>query len=138
MYSLTDRINKMPLVLAFLGTYFLLFTATAFVSDPHRVAEIFRSPDVEAVLFFAFIILTDPPTSPAKYPDQIVCGVIVAVVSYVLFEWAGVVYYLLAGVLAGNVWEAWRRVNRRTEYSFAGAMKNFLQEVLPLGQRAQV
>ncbi len=110
---ITDRINKMPLVLAFLGTYFLLFTLTAFVSEPRRVAEVFRPPDVEAVIFFAFIILTDPPTSPAKYPDQLVCGVMVAVVSYAFFEWAGVVYYLLAGVLAGNIWEAWRRVNRR-------------------------
>jgi len=134
---ITDRINKMPLVLAFLGAYFLLFTATAFVTDPRRVAEIYRSPDIEAVLFFAFIILTDPPTSPAKYPDQIVCGVIVAVVSYVLFEWAGVVYYLLAGVLAGNVWEAWRRVNRRSDFTFTNGMKNFLREILMPGwQRA--
>ena len=134
---ITDRINKMPLVLAFLGAYFLLFTATAFVTDPRRVAEIYRSPDIEAVLFFAFIILTDPPTSPAKYPDQIVCGVIVAVVSYVLFEWAGVVYYLLAGVLAGNVWEAWRRVNRRAGFTFVNGLKNFLREILMPGwQRA--
>ncbi len=68
---ITDRVNKMPLVLAFLGTYFLLFTVTAYASNPQWVSEIFRPPDIEAVLFFAFIILTDPPTSPAKYPDQI-------------------------------------------------------------------
>lgn len=109
---ITDRINKMPLVLVFLGTYFLLFTLTAFVSEPRRVAEVFRPPDIEAVLFFAFIILTDPPTSPAKYPDQLICGALVALVSYAFFEWAGVVYYLLAGVLAGNLWEAWRRTTR--------------------------
>jgi Na+-translocating ferredoxin:NAD+ oxidoreductase RnfD subunit len=110
---IAGRVNKMPLVLVFLGTYFLLFTATAFVSDPRWVAEIFRPPDLEAALFFSFIILTDPPTSPAKYPDQMVCGAIVAVVSYGFFEWLGVVYYLLAGVLAGNAWEAWRRARRR-------------------------
>ena len=110
---IADRVNKMPLVLAFLGTYFLLFTVTAFVGDPTRVAEIFRAPDLQAVLFFAFFILTDPPTSPVKYPDQIVCGVIVAVVSYAVFEWLGAAYYLLAGVLVGNVWEAWRRSNRQ-------------------------
>ena len=99
---ITDRVNKMPLVLAFLGTYFLLFTVTAFVRDPQAVSEIFRTPDLQAALYFAFIILTDPPTSPAKYPDQIVCGVIVAVVSYAVFEWVGAVYYLLAGVLVGQ------------------------------------
>ncbi len=86
---ITDRVNKMPLVLAFLGTYFLLFTVTAFVSDPQWVAEIFRPPDLEAALFFAFIILTDPPTSPTKYPDQIVCGVIVAAVGYAVFRMVG-------------------------------------------------
>jgi len=129
---ITDRVNKMPLVLAFLGAYFLLFTVTAFVGDPQRVAEIFRPPDIEAVLFFAFIILTDPPTSPAKYPDQIVCGIIVAVVSYAFFELAGVVYFLLAGVLAGNVWEAWRRVNRRTGYTFPRGLGAFLREIGPL------
>lgn len=110
---ITDRVNKMPLVLAFLGTYFLLFTATAFAAEPRWVAEIFRTPDIQAAHFFAFIILTDPPTSPAKYPDQIVCGILVAAVSYAFFEWAGVVYYLLAGVLAGNLWEAWRRSRRQ-------------------------
>jgi Na+-translocating ferredoxin:NAD+ oxidoreductase RnfD subunit len=106
---IADRVNKIPLVLVFLGSYFLLFTATAFFGDPRRVAEIFRTPDLQAVLFFAFFILTDPPTSPAKYPDQIGCGVIVAAAGYAVFEWVGAAYYLLAGVLVGNVWEAWRR-----------------------------
>jgi Na+-translocating ferredoxin:NAD+ oxidoreductase RnfD subunit len=107
---ITDRVNKMPLVLAFLGAYYLLFTATAFLGDPSRVAEVFRAPDLNAVLFFAFFILTDPPTSPVKYRDQLLCGVIVAAVSYAAYEWIGAAYYLLAGVLVGNVWEAWRRV----------------------------
>ena len=133
---ITDRVNKAPLVLTFLGTYFALFTVTAFVSNPLSVAEIFRTPDFEAVLFFAFIILTDPPTSPAKYPDQIVCGVIVAAVSYAFFQWAGVVYYLLAGVLAGNVWEAWRRTSRRSRYTFPKGLGAFLREISPWRERA--
>ena len=130
---ITDRVNKMPLILTFLGAYFLLFTVTSFFGDPRRVAEIYRSPDLEAVLFFAFIILSDPPTSPAKYPDQLVYGVIVAVVSFVLFERAGVVFYLLAGVLVGNVWEAWRRVNRRSHHTFPRGIGSFLRELAPPG-----
>lgn len=106
---IADRVNKMPLVLVFLGSYYLLFTVTAFLGDPRQVAEIFRAPDLHAVLFFAFFILTDPPTSPVKYPSQLVCGVIVATVSYAVFELVGAAYYLLAGVLVGNAWEAWRR-----------------------------
>ncbi len=129
---ITDRVNKMPLVLVFLGTYFLLFTLTAFVTDPGRVAEIFRAPDAHAVLFFAFIILTDPPTSPAKYPDQIRYALIVAVVSFAFFEWVGSVYYLLAGLLTANVWEAWRRVNRRATGSLPRQAANFVREITGL------
>jgi hypothetical protein len=33
----------------------------------------------------------------------------VAVVSFFMFERLGVVYYLLGGVLVGNLWEAWHR-----------------------------
>ena len=106
---IADRVNKIPLVLVFLGTYFALFTLTAFLGDPRKVAEMFRAPDLHAVLFFAFFILTDPPTSPVRYPDQIVCGVLVALGSYAIFEWVGAAYYLLAGVLVGNIWEAWHR-----------------------------
>jgi Na+-translocating ferredoxin:NAD+ oxidoreductase RnfD subunit len=107
---IADRVNKVPLVLVFLGVYYALFAATAFAGNTARVAEIFRPPDVQMALFFACFILTDPPTSPVKYRDQIVCAAIVAVVSYLLFQFVGAAYYLLGGVLAGNVWEARRRV----------------------------
>jgi Na+-translocating ferredoxin:NAD+ oxidoreductase RnfD subunit len=108
-----NRVNKMPLVLTFLTTYFALFTVTAFVGDPLKVAEIFRTPDIEAAMYFAFIILTDPPTSPVKYRDQVICGALVAAGSYSFFELTGVVYYLLAGVTMGNVWVAWHRFKAR-------------------------
>jgi len=109
---IANRVNRLPLVLVFLGSYFALFTITAFGRDALAVAEIFRTPDFEAVLYFALIILTDPPTSPANYRDQIVCGLIAAMVSYLCFSLAGVVYFLLAGALAGNLWQAWRRSRR--------------------------
>jgi Na+-translocating ferredoxin:NAD+ oxidoreductase RnfD subunit len=124
---IANRVNKLPMVLAFLAGYFLLFTATAFVSPPGGVAEIFRTPDVEAALFFAFFILTDPPTSPVKYADQVVCGAIVAAVGFAVFEWVGAAYYLLAGVLAGNVWEAWSRTRlsrRRHRAAAAPAVRS--------------
>jgi enediyne biosynthesis protein E5 len=107
---ITNRVNKVPLVLVFLGVYFLLFSITSFLGDPAKLAEIFRAPDLNAALFFAFFILTDPPTSPVKYNDQIICGALVAVASYLFFQVVGSAYYLLAGVLLGNIWEAWRRV----------------------------
>jgi Na+-translocating ferredoxin:NAD+ oxidoreductase RnfD subunit len=128
---ITNRVNKMPLALTFLGAYFALFTVTAFFGDPLAAAEIFRTPDAEAALYFAFFILTDPPTSPAKYRGQIICGLMAAVTSYAVFELAGVVYYLLAGAIVGNVWEAWRRVKRRNGYMFPKDVGAFLLEIGP-------
>jgi Na+-translocating ferredoxin:NAD+ oxidoreductase RnfD subunit len=129
---IADRVNKMPLVLVFLGVYFLLFTFTSFAGDPQGLAEIYRAPDLHAVLFFAFFILTDPPTSPVKYPDQIICGVIVAVASYAFFEVVGAAYYLLAGVLVGNVWEAWRRwssTRRKVSNRGSSAAEQFVRRL---------
>jgi Na+-translocating ferredoxin:NAD+ oxidoreductase RnfD subunit len=106
---ITDRVNKVPLVLSFLGTYFLLFTLTAFIGNPAKVVDMYRAPDLHAALFFAFFMLTDPPTSPPKERDQLVYGVITAVVSYAVFELIGAAYFLLAGLLVANGWEAYRR-----------------------------
>lgn len=106
---MTNRVNKMPAVLSFLGVYYLLVTITAFASDPARVAELYREPDVHAALFFAFFMVTDPPTSPPKAREQLIFGVITAVVSYAVFELIGAAYFLLAGLLVANAWEAWRR-----------------------------
>jgi Na+-translocating ferredoxin:NAD+ oxidoreductase RnfD subunit len=109
---ITRRVNKTAGVLAFLGCYYALFTATAFVGDPGRVAELYRAPDLHSALFFAFFMVTDPPTSPPKQRDQVTFGAIVAVASYVTFELLGAAYFLLAGLLVANVWEAWRKVRR--------------------------
>lgn len=106
---IANRVNKIPMVLVFLGLYYLLFTVTAFFGNPAHVAEIYRAPDLHAVLYFAFFILTDPPTSPVKYPHQLFYGALVAFTSYAFFEVVGAVYYLLAAVLVGNLWEAGRR-----------------------------
>ncbi len=110
---ITDRVNKVPLVLSFLGTHYLLFTITAFVGNPAKVVDLYRAPDLHMALFFAFFMVTDPPTSPPKERDQLVYGVITAVVSYAVFELIGAAYFMLAGLLVANVWEAWRRTARR-------------------------
>jgi Na+-translocating ferredoxin:NAD+ oxidoreductase RnfD subunit len=106
---ITDRVNKIPLVLSFLGAYYLLVTLTAFAGDPAKVTALYRAPDLHAALFFAFFMVTDPPTSPPKQRDQVVNGVIVAAASYAVFELIGAAYFLLAGLLVANGWEALRR-----------------------------
>ena len=129
---IANRVNKLPLVLSFLAAYFGLFTAAAFLGDPRAVAEIFRSPDLDAVIFFTLVILTDPPTSPAKYQGQWVFGILTAVISFVTFQQFGVVYFLLAGVLGANLWEAWRRVHRGSSRAFPLKLALFLREITPL------
>ncbi len=106
---ITDRVNKLPLVLSLLGTYFLLASIVAFAGSPTGVAELFRAPDLHAVLFFAFFMATDPPTSPPKHRDQLMYGVITAAAGFAVFEFIGAAYFLLAGLLVANVWEGWRR-----------------------------
>lgn len=133
---LANRVNKLPLVLSFLGTYFGLFTITAFVGDAQHVAEIFRTPDIDALAYFTLVILTDPPTSPAKYAGQWIFGIIAASVSYGVFMTSGAVYFLLAGVLAGNLWEAWQRVHRRSQGGLLGRAAIFVREITPLRSRS--
>lgn len=106
------RVNRLPVLLWFLGSYFSLFTMSAYLGDPRKVVEIFRAPDVFMVLFFAFFMVTDPPTSPRRDRDQRVFGVLVAAISFAVFELAGTVWFLLAGLLLANAWEAWCRSRR--------------------------
>jgi hypothetical protein len=108
-----DRVSRGPAALSFLGAYYLLFTANAFLGDPAHVAAIFRSSDLHAALFFAFFMVTDPPTSPPGPRNQIIFGAIVAGVSYAVFFFVGAVYYLLVGLLVANAWEAWRRLQAK-------------------------
>jgi Na+-translocating ferredoxin:NAD+ oxidoreductase RnfD subunit len=110
---IANHLNKLPLILTFIAGYLVVFTLSTYVFDPSQVAEIFRSPDINMMLFFAFFMLDDPPTSPVRYPDQIRFGLIVAVASFAIFVASGAVWYLLAGLLLGNVWEAWRRAAAR-------------------------
>ena len=110
---ITRRVNKLPAVLSFLGSYYLLFTFASFVGDPGRVAALYRAPDLHAALFFAFFMVTDPPTSPPKQREQLMFGAITGVASFAFFELIGAAYFLLAGLLVANAWEAVRRVRAR-------------------------
>lgn len=110
---IANRVNKLPAVFAFGGTYLGLCTLIALLGEPGRVAEVFRVPDINALIFFAGFMLVDPPTSPARYPNQVRFGVIVAVVGATLFLALGGVYALPAALLVGNAWETWERARAR-------------------------
>ena len=99
---LVERLNKLPLLLTFLLVYFGAFTAISF-SQPQLVAEMFRPPFLQAALFLAFFMLTDPPTSPGKASDQVWMGALAGFVAAGA-QLAGLGQaYLLVGLLAVNV-----------------------------------
>ena len=112
---ISHRVHKLPAVLAFLGVYYLLATLGTFVGDPKTVAELYREPDLHAALYFAFFMLTDPPTSPPSARDQIAFGVITAAAAFAIFDIVHSAYFLLAGLLVANAWEGWRRVRLRAK-----------------------
>lgn len=113
---IVDRLNKLPLVLAFLVTYFALFGGVS-LTQPHLVAEMFRSPFVQSALFLAFFMLTDPPTSPNRYRDQVAYGLIAAIATVAAQLLGAGQVYLLIGVLVANLGlalgRAWRRRGAR-------------------------
>ncbi len=106
---ITYKVNKIPAVLAFLGVYYACVTSAAFIDNPARFADLYRSPNLHAALYFAFFMVTDPPTSPPKHRDQIVFGAITGAGAFAAFDLNGAAYYLLAGLLVANLWEGWRR-----------------------------
>lgn len=111
---ITDKVNKFPLALAFLAAFYGLFTLLSFgsipfVGDPALVTAAFRPPYIQMTLFFAFFMLTDPPTSPARYGEQVLYGIVVAALSVAFQVWFHPQYFLLAGLLLGNLGLFWLR-----------------------------
>jgi enediyne biosynthesis protein E5 len=106
---IVDRINKFPLVLSFAAVYFGAFTLVS-LADPSSVAEMFRAPFVQAALFLALFMLTDPPTSPGRYADQVWIGALAAVTACSAQLTGAGQAYLLVGVLVGNAALSLRRI----------------------------
>ena len=109
---LVDRLNKFPLVLTFLAVYFAFFSIAS-TFNPHAVAEMFRDPFLQAAVFLAFFMLTDPPTSPNRYVDQVWFGVVAALTAGVAQLLGAGQVYLLIGVLVPNAVLAVVRYARR-------------------------
>jgi Na+-translocating ferredoxin:NAD+ oxidoreductase RnfD subunit len=109
---IVDRLNKFPLVLTFLAVYFGFF-AIASTVNAHAVAEMFRDPFLQAALFLAFFMLTDPPTSPNRYLDQFWFGALAALTAGAAQLLGAGQVYLLIGVLVPNAVLAAVRYTRR-------------------------
>lgn len=109
-WFMAARTGKLPAALTFLATALTLFTVASFAGAARHTLQIFRSPDIEMLLFFAGFMLTDPPTSPARDRDQVWYGVLVGAASAALFLRFGVQWFPLGGLLLGNLVESLRRL----------------------------
>jgi Na+-transporting NADH:ubiquinone oxidoreductase subunit NqrB len=109
------RVNKLPMVLVFFAAYFAAFTLAAIVVNgpSASLAAVFRPPFLNAALFFGFLMLTDPATSPNRLEDQLMFATGTATVSAVAFVAMHGLHYLFIGLLVANAWWAWRRASAR-------------------------
>jgi Na+-transporting NADH:ubiquinone oxidoreductase subunit NqrB len=105
---IVDRINKFPLVLSFAAVYFSAFTLLAMI-EPDAVAEMFRAPFVQSAAFLAVFMLTDPPTSPGRYMEQLWFGALAGVTAcFAQLMGAGQAYLLIAVLVPNAALAAWR------------------------------
>lgn len=104
------KVNKLPLALSYLASSLLIFTVASFGGAAGHAEQVFRAPDINALLFFACFMLTDPPTSPARQGDQIWFGAVAGTIGAGVFLLTGVQWFILAGLPASNAVESLRRV----------------------------
>jgi len=107
-YLVTDRVNKYPQVFSFLGTFFVLLFLMGCLNIG-SAADALRSPFINAALFFGFFMLTDPPTSPAKYNKQVMFGVLSAISGIIIYAIFGGLTYLFVGLFIGNLYSYYQK-----------------------------
>ena len=109
------RVHKVPMVLAYFGTYFAAFTLAALVVNgpSASLAAVFRPPFLNAALFFGCLMLTDPATSPNRVEDQLMFAAGTAIVGASAFVTIHGLQYLFIGLVVANAWWAWRRAGER-------------------------
>ncbi|HEY4018315.1 MAG TPA: hypothetical protein VGM75_06485 [Pseudonocardiaceae bacterium] len=108
-----DRANRLPAVGAFLGAWFAALTILVSLGFTTELAVAYREPLLSMALFFAGVMLLDPPTSPGRVRQQYLFGFIAAIVGIVLLATAHEGAFLPIGLLAGNAWLAGDRIRLR-------------------------
>jgi Na+-translocating ferredoxin:NAD+ oxidoreductase RnfD subunit len=103
----TDKVNKFPQVFTFLGVYLIVMLVLGLVHIGDTT-DALRNPFINSTLFLGFFMVTDPPTSPAKYGEQMIFGFIAAIVSVIVYLIFGGLTFLLVGLLVANAWNALR------------------------------
>ncbi len=104
-FMIAKKVNKFPQVFTYFGVYFLLFVLVTALHI-QDVTAIYRAPLINTTLFLGFVMLTDPPTSPAKYRHQMIFAALAGLISGVVYLDIGGLAYPLIGLLVANAWKA--------------------------------
>ena len=107
------KVNKLPLGMAYLATAIIAFAIASYTGANAQVAQVFRAPDINALVFFAALMLTDPPSSPAKREDQIWFGILAGALAVLIFLTTGVQWFIFGGLPVANLAESLRRIAAR-------------------------
>lgn len=99
------RVKKLPQVLSYMVTYFVICAVFLLFHGTHMYASYgFQNPLLNTALFLAFFMLTDPPTSPGKSRHQIWFGALAAVVSTLMYLInPGELAFPFIGLLSANL-----------------------------------
>lgn len=104
---LLPQVRRLPLVLSFLITFTLLTALRAFIMRWHLPFETLFLGTLSSPAFFlfTFFMITDPATSPSGRRQQIVVGIVLAVIDLLFHVWQSyfTFFYAAFGLAAGRL-----------------------------------
>lgn len=110
LYEARYKINRLHLIISFFAAYVVFFLARSFILGADLAPALEHLWNVlrySPILFFAFVMLVEPLTSPAERNKRIYYGVLVALLAVWLPEVIPKAPYTLElSLLAGNVFAA--------------------------------
>jgi Na+-translocating ferredoxin:NAD+ oxidoreductase RnfD subunit len=96
------KASRLNVAIPFLLTISILSYSTGFIKPHYLAINDIISSLFSLPYYFAFIMVSEPKTSPFRKNEQIIYGVSVAILSFIL-AFYGVKYSLLIALLIGNL-----------------------------------
>ncbi|WP_010631602.1 RnfABCDGE type electron transport complex subunit D [Sporolactobacillus vineae] len=118
-FVVVNRINKFPLVFAFMAAYIIFFAAAGLLGVT-EAGNALRMPYINAALFLSFFMLTDPPTSPSRAGEQIFFGILAALCAGCAYLYLSKVTFMLIGLLLANAWKYLQARSRSAQRATMG------------------
>jgi Na+-translocating ferredoxin:NAD+ oxidoreductase RnfD subunit len=106
------RIDRMPLILSFLGFYSVGLLLRAWLTRYHVPMETWLMGALTAPAFylFTFFMITDPQTSPSDRRKQILVGFFIAAIDFLLHLKESLSTFFIAAFICATLMLAWEHV----------------------------